>query len=59
VKSQANQWAYNLNASLFVGVSISFGYRTGNTFIPFLEIFNSTNEIIKIIAGMGEGDGVW
>ena len=58
VTEWANEWAYNPNASLFVGVSISFGYRTGKTFIPFLEIFNSTDEIIKIVAGIGEGDGV-
>jgi hypothetical protein len=29
----ANDWANRPNASLFVGVSISFGERTGNTFI--------------------------
>ena len=34
----ANEWANKTN-SLFVGVSVSFGERTGETFIPFLDIF--------------------
>jgi hypothetical protein len=58
VTEWANQWVYNPNANLFVGVSICFGYRTGNTFIPFLEVFHNIDEIIKIIAGVGEGNGV-
>jgi hypothetical protein len=58
VTEWANQWAYHPNANIFVGVSISFGKRTGNTFIPFLNIFDSTDELIKIIAGAGQGDGV-
>jgi hypothetical protein len=37
----ANEWANKSNANLFVGVSISFGERTGDTFIPFLDIFDN------------------
>lgn len=58
VTEWANEWVYNPKANLFVGVSICFGYRTGNTSIPFLDIFTSVNEIIKIVAGVGEGDAV-
>ncbi len=54
----ANQWINNPHANLFVGVSISFGERTGNTFIDFLDIFDSTQELKKVIAGSGEGEGV-
>ncbi|GAB1539482.1 hypothetical protein NUACC21_21490 [Scytonema sp. NUACC21] len=57
VTSWANDWAYSPNANLFVGVSICFGYRTGNTAIPFLEVFNNVAELIKIVAGFGEGEG--
>jgi hypothetical protein len=54
----ANQWVNNANANLFVGVSISFGERTGNTFIDFLDIFESTEDLKKVIAGSGEGEQV-
>ncbi|QDZ41360.1 hypothetical protein FRE64_16275 [Euhalothece natronophila Z-M001] len=54
----ANQWINNPNANLFVGVSISFGERTGNTFIDFLEVFDGIQELKKVIAGSGEGEGV-
>lgn len=33
VSNWTNHWAYHPNAKLFVGVSISFGKRVGNTFI--------------------------
>ncbi|MBD2176655.1 hypothetical protein H6F42_06965 [Pseudanabaena sp. FACHB-1998] len=52
----ANEWANKSNASLFVGVSISFGERTGNTFIPFLDIFDNIEDMKKIICGVGEED---
>jgi hypothetical protein len=52
----ANEWANRPNASLFVGVSISFGERTGNTFIPFLDIFDNIEDMKKIICGVGEED---
>ena len=52
----ANDWANRPNASLFVGVSISFGERTGNTFIPFLDIFDNIEDMKKIICGVGEED---
>lgn len=58
VTEWANQWAYHANAKIFVGVSISFGSRVGNTLIPFLDIFDSSDDIIKIVAGAGEGDSV-
>lgn len=58
VTNWANQWAYHPNAKIFVGVSISFGKRVGNTFIPFLDVFDSTDEVIKIVAGVGSGDNV-
>ncbi len=54
----ANEWAKKSNASLFVGVSISFGERTGNTFIPFLDIFDSLEDLKKIICGVGVEDNV-
>lgn len=54
----ANNWACNSNASLFVGVSICFGRRSGNTSIPFLDIFDETSELLKIIAGVGTGNQV-
>jgi hypothetical protein len=52
----ANDWANRPNASLFVGVSISFGERTGNTFIPFLDIFDNIEDMKKIVCGVGEED---
>lgn len=54
----ANWWITQPNAKLFVGVSISFGERTGNTFIPFLDIFDSIEDLKTVIAGTGEGDAV-
>ena len=50
----ANEWANKANASLFVGVSISFGERTGDTFIPFLDIFDSLEDLKKIVCGVGD-----
>lgn len=52
VTDWANLWANHPNANIFVGVSISFGYRKGNTCIPFLDVFDSTDEVIKIVAGV-------
>jgi len=54
----ANEWANKTNASLFVGVSVSFGERTGDTFIPFLDIFDNLEDMKKIICGVGNGDNV-
>jgi hypothetical protein len=56
VTEWANQWLHHPNASLFIGVSINFGFRGGNTFIEFLDIFDSADELIKIIAGVGEDE---
>ncbi|MCY7331982.1 MAG: hypothetical protein LH649_04840 [Pseudanabaena sp. CAN_BIN31] len=52
----ANEWANKSNANLFVGVSISFGERTGDTFIPFLDIFDNLEDLKKIVCGFGEKD---
>jgi hypothetical protein len=52
----ANDWANKSNASLFVGVSFSFGERTGDTFIPFLDIFDNLEDLKKIVCGFGEED---
>jgi len=51
----ANNWVNNVNAKLFVGVSVCFGKRTGNTSRSFLEVFNP-NDVIKIVAGVGTGN---
>ncbi|PZV12964.1 MAG: hypothetical protein DCF20_16445 [Pseudanabaena sp.] len=52
----ANDWANKPNASLFVGVSISFGKRTGNTLIPFLDVFEDLEDLKKIVCGVGDDD---
>lgn len=49
----ANYWITQPNASPFVGVSICFGRRSGNTAIPFLDIFEP-EDIISIVRGYGE-----
>ena len=54
----ANEWANRSNANLFVGVSISFGERTGKTYIPFLDIFDSLEDLTKIVCGVGDQDNV-
>ncbi|MDR9401923.1 MAG: hypothetical protein RI580_00645 [Halothece sp. Uz-M2-17] len=54
----ANQWINDPQANLFVGVSISFGERTGKTYIDFLDIFESTEDLRTVIAGSGKGEGV-
>lgn len=43
-------WLPNANASLFVGVSVSFGTRSGKTKKNFLDIFD-VDDVIKIIKG--------
>jgi len=53
----ANSWKHSLNASIFVGVSISFGRRSGETGREFTDVF-SYNDIIKIVAGYGTGDHI-
>lgn len=50
----ANSWIDSDNASLFVGVSISFGKRTGGTAREFTDIFTA-DDIVKIVAGVGNG----
>ena len=54
----ANKWAKNTKAKLFVGVSVNFGKREGNTFIDFLKIFENTEDLKKIICGVGAGENV-
>jgi hypothetical protein len=53
----ANEWANN-SGKLFVGVSISFGKRTGKTFIPFLDIFENLEDLKKIVCGVGDTNSV-
>ena len=53
----ANTWKHNPAASIFVGVSICFGKRTGNTACEFTDVFNY-DDIIKIVAGVGSGEHI-
>lgn len=53
ITNWANEWIKKPQSSPFVGVSICFGKRTGETAIPFLDIF-SPNDIISIVRGYGE-----
>lgn len=46
----ANQWIENERSSFFLGVSINFGERTGNTYLDFNQIF-TTRDIRSIVAG--------
>jgi hypothetical protein len=50
----ANNWIENPRSKLFVGVSVSFGERTGNTFIDFSDIFENAEDIKTIICGAGD-----
>lgn len=53
----ANKWMNDPNASLFVGVSVSFGTRSGSTGENFSHIFKSNpSEILKVVAGCGSDD---
>lgn len=45
-----NTWKNNESSSLFVGVSINFGKRTGDTALDFLSVFEP-KDILKIVAG--------
>jgi len=51
----ANWWITQPQANPFVGVSICFGRRTGNTAKNFLDIF-SIQDIIAIVKGYGSED---
>lgn len=53
----ANDWKTNPAASLFVGVSICFGKRSGNTACEFTDVFDY-NDIVKIVAGVGSGEHI-
>lgn len=53
----SNWWKTNPAASLFVGVSICFGRRSGNTAREFTDVF-SYEDIVKIVAGFGTGDHI-
>jgi len=48
----ANNWINNPHASFFIGASICFGRRQGNTAKDFTDIF-SLDDIISIVAGHG------
>ncbi len=52
----ANYWAETAIAP-FVGVSICFGKRTGNTAQNFTDIF-TTEDILTVARGFGNGDSV-
>lgn len=56
ITAWANWWLQEATAP-FVGVSICFGRRSGNTAREFLKIFDF-DDIIKIVAGFGNGDHV-
>lgn len=45
-----NTWKNGNASKLFVGVSINFGKRTGNTALDFLSVFDS-KDILKIVEG--------
>lgn len=53
ITNWANGWITKPQASPFVGVSICFGKRSGETAIPFLDVF-SPNDIISIVRGYGK-----
>lgn len=53
----ANWWKSHPSASLFVGVSVNFGRRSGNTFKRFTDVFDY-NDIVTVVAGFGHGDDV-
>lgn len=46
----ANEWVINPNANFFIGVSVSFGRRTGNTGRPLGDILN-IDDVMAIIQG--------
>lgn len=56
ITAWANWWLQQATAP-FVGVSICFGRRSGNTAREFLEIFDF-EDIVKIVAGYGTGNHV-
>lgn len=51
----ANRWLYSSQASFFIGVSVSFGKRSGNTCEEFTSVFDF-NDIKTIVAGNGSGN---
>jgi hypothetical protein len=53
----ANWWKLQPKASFFVGVSVNFGRRSGNTFRRFTDVF-AYDDIVKVVAGFGQGDHV-
>src|SRR5699024_6164311 len=53
----SNWWKKHPSASLFIGVSICFGKRRGNTAREFTDVF-TYNDIVKVVAGFGLGDDI-
>lgn len=53
----ANEWKHTNNASIFVGVSVCFGKRSGLTAKEFTDVF-TYEDIVKVVAGVGDGDDV-
>lgn len=52
ITNWANWWINQPAAFPFVGVSICFGRRSGNTAIPFLDIF-SPQDVLSVVRGYG------
>lgn len=50
----ANWWMKQAQAKIFVGVSICYGRRTGNTAQSFLDIY-TYEDILSVCRGYGEG----
>lgn len=50
----SNWWRDHPSASLYVGVSICFGKRSGNTAKEFTEVF-TYEDILTVVAGFGSG----
>ncbi len=53
----ANWWMKQSQANLFVGVSICYGKRTGNTAQNFLDIY-TYDDILSVCKGYGDGMNV-
>ncbi len=53
ITNWANEWIKHSNSNIFVGVSICFGKRSGNTALEFLDYFTS-EDMRKIVVGADE-----
>ena len=55
ISNWANSWITKSQSKFFVGVSICFGKRSGETALEFLDFF-SINDIKTIVAGYDDGE---